>query len=144
MVTFMSANIFPFIVPWVWWITLSELLQADFFPPFKKKLRYNYLQCCVSYRYTTKLFIYMCMCVYICIITELNLLEAYIQLYIYIYIYIHIYIFFFRFFSLIDYYNILSIVPCAIEQVLVGYIFYIQQCVYVNPNLIYPSPQKYL
>ena len=35
------------------------------------------------------------------------------------------YIFFFRFFSLISYYKILSIVPCAIQQVLVGYLFYI-------------------
>ena len=31
-----------------------------------------------------------------------------------LYIYIYIYIFFFRFFSLIGYYKILSVVPCAI------------------------------
>ena len=30
-------------------------------------------------------------------------------------IYINIYIFIFRFFSVIDYYNILTIVPCAIQ-----------------------------
>ena len=36
-----------------------------------------------------------------------------------------IYIFLFRFFSLIGYYKILSIVPCAIQQVLVGYLLYI-------------------
>ena len=70
-----------------------------------------------------------------------------IQLYIYTCIHIHththiyIYIFFFRFFSIIGYYKILSIVPCAIKQVFVGYLFHIQQCVYVNPKpLIYPSP----
>ena len=52
-----------------------------------------------------------------------------------------IYIFFFRFFSLIDYYKILSIFPCATQQVLVGYLFYVQQCVCVNPKLlIYPAP----
>ena len=33
----------------------------------------------------------------------------------YIYIYIYIYIFFFRFFSIVGYYEILSIVPCAIQ-----------------------------
>ena len=38
-----------------------------------------------------------------------------IQLYIYTYKYIYIYTFFFRFFSLIGYYKILSIVPCAIQ-----------------------------
>ena len=40
------------------------------------------------------------------------------QLYIYIF-------FFFRFFSLIGYYKISRIVPCAIQKVLVGYLFYI-------------------
>ena len=39
-------------------------------------------------------------------------------------IYIYIYIFLFRFFSLIGYYKILSIVPCAIQYTLVGYLFY--------------------
>ena len=53
----------------------------------------------------------------------------------------NIYIFFSRFFSLIGYYKILGIVPCAIQQVLVVHLFYIQQCVYVNPKFpIYPSP----
>lgn len=51
-----------------------------------------------------------------------------------------LYIFFFRFFSFIGYYKILNIVPCAVEKVLVGYLFYMQQCVYINPNfLIYSS-----
>ena len=38
-------------------------------------------------------------------------------MYIYIYnvYYIYIYIFFFRFFSIIGYYKILNIVPCAIQ-----------------------------
>ena len=43
-----------------------------------------------------------------------------------IHTYIYIYIFFFRFFSIIGYYKILSIVPCAIQLVIVGYRFYIQ------------------
>ena len=55
-------------------------------------------------------------------------------------IHIHLYLFFFRFFSIIGCYKILSIVPCAIQQVLIGYLFYIQQCVYFNPKLlVYPS-----
>ena len=60
------------------------------------------------------------------------------QLYIYIY---PLFFFFLRFFSHICHYRLLSRVPCAIQQVLISYLFYIQQCVYVNPNLpIYPSP----
>ena len=48
---------------------------------------------------------------------------------------------FLRFFSHIGHYRVLSRVPCAIQQVLISYLFYIQQCVYVNPNLpTYPSP----
>ena len=45
------------------------------------------------------------------------------QLYIYIYIYP---LFFFRFFSHIDHYRVLGRVPCAIQQVLISYLFYIQ------------------
>ena len=53
----------------------------------------------------------------------------YVNIYSCIYIYMHIYtydthIFFFRFFSLIGYYKILSIIPSAI-QYLVDYLFYI-------------------
>ena len=33
-------------------------------------------------------------------------------------------ILFFRFSSVMDYYRILSIFPCAVEQVLVGYLVY--------------------
>ena len=40
-------------------------------------------------------------------------------------VYIYIYMFFFTFFFFIGYFKILSRVPCAIQQVLVGYLFYI-------------------
>ena len=40
-------------------------------------------------------------------------------------LYIHIYSFFFRFFSRIGYYRVLSRVPCAIQYVVVVYLFYI-------------------
>ena len=38
---------------------------------------------------------------------------------------IYIYIYFFRFFSHIGYYKILSMVSCAVQEILVGYLFYI-------------------
>ena len=41
--------------------------------------------------------------------------HIYIYIHIHIYIYTHIYVYFFRLFSLIDYYKILSRVPCAIQ-----------------------------
>ena len=45
-----------------------------------------------------------------------------------------------RLISTISYYKIPSRVPCAIQSVFVGYLFYTQLCVYVSPNLsIYPS-----
>lgn len=52
----------------------------------------------------------------------------------------HIYVLFFRFFPPIAYYKILSIVPYATQQGLVGYLFYLQQCVsaYAKLLLIYP------
>ena len=37
----------------------------------------------------------------------------------------YIYLFFFRFFSHIVYYRVMSTVPCAIQWVLVDYLFYI-------------------
>ena len=46
----------------------------------------------------------------------------------------YVYIFFLRFFSIIGYYKILIIVPCAIQQVLAGYLFYIEQCEYFNKS----------
>ena len=42
--------------------------------------------------------------------------------------------------SLIDYYKILSIFPCAIYYVLVGHLFYIQYYVYINPTLLIYFP----
>ena len=58
-----------------------------------------------------------------------------------LYIYRYPVFLFLRFFSHIGHYRVLSRVPCAIQQVLISYLLYIQQCVYVNPNLpIYPSP----
>ena len=47
-------------------------------------------------------------------------------------LYIYIYPLCFRFFSHIGHYRVLSRVPCAIQQVLISYLFYIQQCVCVN------------
>ena len=71
-------------------------------------------------------------------------------------LYIEIYLFFFKFFSLLDYYKILSIVPCAIQQVLVNYLFYISLslymiyiyiyvcvCVCVNPKLLIILPPAF-
>ena len=55
----------------------------------------------------------------------------YFQVYTHTHIYIYIYIYF-RFFSPIGYYKILSTFPCAIQQVSDGYLFIIQQCVYIR------------
>ena len=53
---------------------------------------------------------------------------------------LYIYPFFFRFFSHINYYRILNIVPCAIQWILMYYM-YMFACVYVNTKLlIHPSP----
>ena len=49
--------------------------------------------------------------------------KKYAKVYIYIYIYIYV---LFQYLSVISYYKILSIVPCTIQWVFVGYIFYIQ------------------
>ena len=70
------------------------------------------LQCCVSFRCTAKRISY----VYV--------------------IYIYVYTLLFRFFTYIGYYTVLSGFPCAIQQVLVIYLFYIQQQVYITPNLL--------
>ena len=40
--------------------------------------------------------------------------------------YTYIYIYFFRFFSIIGYYKMLSIVPCVVQKDLVSNLFYIQ------------------
>ena len=41
-------------------------------------------------------------------------------------------LFFFKFFSHLGYHKILCIVPCAIQEVLAGYLVYVQECVSVN------------
>ena len=71
-----------------------------------------------KYRYFTNeiLFIYN-----VVLVSGVQQIDSVIQFYIYIYIYMNIYIkeylytFFFRFFSIIGYYKIFSIVPCAIQ-----------------------------
>lgn len=57
-------------------------------------------------------------------------------------IYIYIYILFW-FLSLLGYCKILSVVSCAILWVLIGYLFSIQESVYINPSLvIIPLPPR--
>ena len=46
--------------------------------------------------------------------------------------YTYLYSLFFRFFSHIGHYRVLSRVPCAIWQILISYLFYIQFCVYIS------------
>ena len=54
-------------------------------------------------------------------------------------LYIHIYPLFFRFYSHIGHYRVLSRVPCAVQQVLVVYLFYVCQWISINAKfLIYP------
>ena len=53
-----------------------------------------------------------------------------IYVYIYVCVYIYMYLFFFRFFSIISYYKILSIILCALQLVLVVYLFYIEHFKY--------------
>ena len=54
--------------------------------------------------------------------------------------YVYIYPLFFRLCSCIGHYRILARVSCVIQKVLISYLFYIQQCVYVNLSLpVYPS-----
>ena len=57
-------------------------------------------------------------------------------------VYIHIYPLFLRVdICNVGHYRAVSRVPCAIQQVLISQLFYIQQCVYVSPNLpIYLYP----
>ena len=48
------------------------------------------------------------------------------------------------FFFIIIYYRILNIIPCATQEDLILYLFYIQQLVSVNPKLqIYPFPPSF-
>ena len=60
-------------------------------------------------------------------------------------LYVYIYSLLFGFPSHLDHHRALSRVLCAIQQVLISYLVYTQQCIYVNPNLpIYPSPASHL
>ena len=54
-----------------------------------------------------------------------------------------IYLFVFRLLSLIGCYKILNIILHAIQQVLVGYLFYRQQCVSVNRKFLIYSPDLF-
>ena len=58
----------------------------------------------------------------------------------------HVYIYplFLGFLSHLGQHRAMSRVPCAVQSVLISYLFYTQQCIYVNPNLpmhpSHPSP----
>ena len=55
--------------------------------------------------------------------------------------YTYIQLFFFGFPSHLGHHSALSRVPCVTQQILISYLFYTQQCIYVNPNLpIHPTP----
>ena len=54
--------------------------------------------------------------------------------------YVYIYPVFLRFPSRLGHHRALSRVPRAIEQVLMSYLLYTQECIYVNPNLqVHPT-----
>ena len=82
------------------------------------------------------------------LINNVMLVSGVQQVTFFIYAYIHMYIWicvyytylFFRSFSHLGYYRKFSRVPCAIQQVLVDYLFQIQQCVPVNLKLSIPPP----
>lgn len=50
-------------------------------------------------------------------------------------LYVHMCLLCFRFFSHVGHFRVSCRVPCAILQVLITYLFYLQQCVYVDPGL---------
>ena len=50
-------------------------------------------------------------------------------------LYGYMYPFFFRFPSHVGHHRALSRIPSAIQQALISYLFYTQQCIYVNPSL---------
>ena len=86
-----------------------------------------YLYIYISIYIPVSIYVSMSLCLYVSIYH----LSIYLSMYIYS---------FFRFFSLIGYYKILDIIPCAIQQVLVVYLIYIQQYVCVNPKLLIYLP----
>ena len=51
-----------------------------------------------------------------------------------LYVHVYVYMCFFKSLAIMAYYKLLNIASCATHQVLVGYLFYTQQCVYVNLN----------
>ena len=56
-------------------------------------------------------------------------------------LYIYMYLLFLRSSSYLSHHRALSRVPCAIRQVLISCLFYMQQCIYVSPNLpIHATP----
>ena len=99
------------------WTIFFLLLKISFFNWRKKFFNWSTvdLLCHVSFWCTTQ-YTYMYIC-YICIYTcKIHICH--------VYTYITEYFPFFRFFSLIDYYKILSIVPYVIQEVLVDYVLY--------------------
>ena len=52
-------------------------------------------------------------------------------------------IFFFRFFSIIGFYKTWNILPCAMQQVLIVYLFHIQQCAPFSVYFIAASLMNY-
>ena len=64
-----------------------------------------------------------------------------LQYYIQFHVYSILIQYFYRSYSIKSYYKIMAIIPCAIQYILVAYLFYTQQFVSVNPiPLICPSP----
>ena len=60
-------------------------------------------------------------------------------------LYVYIYSLFFGFPFHLGHRRALSRVPCAIQQVLISYLLYTQQCIYVNPNLpVHPTSPSLL
>ena len=54
-------------------------------------------------------------------------------------LYIYIYPLFLSFFSHVGSCTVLRRAPCAIQQAIISYLSYIQQCVYINPSVLnYP------
>ena len=117
----------------------SALMSVLFFFYFKKNLYSKYTMLSQFHVYSKMIqvsYIYIIIHIYTYII-YIYYTHTHIYTYI-IYIhhtYIYAHIFFFRFFSIIAYYEILNIVLYALQQVF-ACLFCIQQCVYVNPQLL--------
>ena len=59
-------------------------------------------------------------------------------------LFIYIHPLFFRFLSHIGYCSVLSRVPCAIQQVLSSYLFYVQQCNWIQSHMLSRWSQQHL